>query len=168
MSRSCDDLELKAGLGDNVAVVIVFAALGELEHHAAHADLIALVALIYIHRAACLLGDGVDGSDMVKMAVSEHDRLTFQIIRLYIVHDGVALVAGVYHDALEGILVYDDIAVCFKLAYWQSFNIHFQSSLVSRIMVTGPSFIDSTFISAPNSPVPTSKPRLRHSAMTFS
>ena len=34
-------------------------------------------------------------------------------------------------------------------------------------MVTGPSFIDSTFISAPNSPVPTSKPRLRHSAMTF-
>ena len=72
MSRSCDDLEFKSGLTYLVAVVVIPSSLGELEHHAAHADFIALVAGIYIHRAAGLPGDGVDRAHVIEMAVGEH------------------------------------------------------------------------------------------------
>lgn len=74
---------------------------------------------------------------------------------------------GSMTGAHERVLVGDDVAVGLQLAYRQGFYKHYSSS-VSRIIVTGPSFTEATCISAPNSPVSTLKPRLRHSEMTSS
>ena len=168
VSRRLHDLKAQAADLHGVAVPVVFHILRHRE--AAGGAALHQLQLLFAHvePGARGLQQGVRRADMVEVRVREQHRAAVELVVLQVVEDGARLVAGVYHGAVEAVLVRHDVAVRFKLPHGQGLYKHIQSSFVSRMMVTGPSFTEATCISAPNCPVSTSKPRARHSAMTSS
>ena len=129
----------------------------------------AVVLLVHIDDGPGLLLDALHRADVVIVTVGQENGLAVQPVVLQIIEDGVALIAGVDDDALQRLLVGDHVAVGLQLTDRQRFDQHSAySSFVSKSMVTGPSFWLSTCMSAPNSPVWTTKPCSRQRAITSS
>ena len=87
------------------------------------------VAPVYPDGRTGLFRDGGDSARVVVVAVGQQYGLAAEVVVLEIVHDGVALVAGVDDRAAEGGLVGDDVAVGLKLTDRDGLNKHISKLL---------------------------------------
>ena len=116
MTGGGKNLKAQPRKAENIAVVIIAAALGQQIGIVRVTGGMGVVPGTEIDRRAGLLHDGLNGADVVIMAVSQKNGLTAQAVVFQIIQNGVALITGVNDDTAEGFLVRHDVAVGLQLA----------------------------------------------------